>query len=502
MLIWLSALFYLLKGERPVSGGFTLISEQKKREDAVKNIKSKYLILMPDGTEIPVDVDKKDEILKMLADVDCKALESYIISEELKMPSKKEPPSIKVMQSHELVGYEPASDSGNLRFYPKGLLIFQLLRDWSYDIAVNRFKAFQIDSPLIYSWDDPEIREQAGTFHERHYTVKVPDDPDKEFILRFAGDFGLFKIMKDAVISYRNLPLRVYEFSKSFRYERSGELSGLKRLRAFHMPDIHCFCKDIEEAWMEYQELYRNYSDLADTSGVEYAIVFRIVEPYYIENKQKLVDLLKYSDKPAFLEILSEMKHYWAVKNEFQGVDSTRSCIQLSTVQLDVKDAEVYGIKYTDRDGKKKGCIICHSSIGSIERWYYSLLEQALKSDIPTLPVWLSPVQLRFIPVSEKQMDYCRYLDIDGVRCDVDDSDDSLAKKVAKANMEWVPFVAVIGDRETESGMFSVTIRETGKMVELTKEELEKEIRAKCIGKPYRPLPFPKLLSQRPIFSR
>lgn len=479
-----------------------MISELKNREDVTKNIHSKYLILTPDGSEIPVNLDNPEEVLKTLKDIGCKSLESYVVSEELKRPPMKEPPSIKIMQSHELVGYEPSSDSGNFRFYPKGFVIFQLLRDWAYDIAVNRFKALQIDTPLLYDWSDPEIREQAGTFHERHYTVKAPDDPDKEFILRFAGDFGLFKIMKDATISYRNLPLRIYEFSKSFRYERSGELSGLKRLRAFHMPDIHCFCKDIDEGWAEYQELYRNYSDLADASGVEYAVVFRMLESFYAENRSIISDLVKYSNRPALIELLSEMKHYWAVKNEFQGVDSTGSCIQLSTVQLDIKDAQVYGIDYVDRDGRKKGCIICHSSIGSIERWYYSILEEALKRETPTLPVWLSPTQVRIIPVSEKQLEYCRYLDIDGVRCDVDDSDDTLSRKIARASMEWIPYVAVVGEKEAESGLFSVSIRETGKRVTMTRDELALEVRMKCAGKPYRPLAMPKLLSQRPVFAR
>lgn len=479
-----------------------MISGLKNRENVVRSISSRHIIFMPDGTEIPVDLDRPEEVIHQLKEIGCKPLESYVVSEELKMPPMKQPPSIKVMQSHELVGYEPSSDSGNFRFYPKGYLLFALLQDWAYDIAVNRFKAIQVDSPLLYDWDDPEIREQAGSFHERHYTVKVPDDPDKEFILRFAGDFGLFKIMKDATISHKNLPLRMYEFTKSFRYERSGELSGLKRLRAFHMPDIHCFCKDIEEGWNEYMELYRSYSDLADGSGVEYAVVFRIVDSFYVAHKSRIADLVKYSNMPAFVEVLSDMKHYWAVKNEFQGVDSTRSCIQLSTVQLDVKDAQVYGINYVDRDGKKKGCIICHSSIGSIERWYYSILEEALKHENPTLPVWLSPTQVRIIPVSEKQLEYCRYLDIDGARCDVDDDDDTLSRKIARANMEWVPYVAVVGEKEVESGLFSVSIRETGKRVTMTRDELAQEIRKKCAGKPFRPLPLPKLLSQRPIFSR
>jgi len=153
-----------------------------------------------------------------------------------------------------------------------------------------------------------------------------------------------------------------------------------------------------------------------------------------------------------------------------------------------------------DSDGKKKGCIICHSSIGSIERWYFSMLEEALKKEIPSLPVWLSPTQVRIIPVSEKQVNYCKYIDIDGVRLDVDDEDDTLSKKIARANMEWVPYVAVVGEKEVESGLFSVSIRDSGKRVTMTKDELALEVRKSCAGKPYRPLPLPKLLSQRPVF--
>ncbi|MFB6216221.1 MAG: aminoacyl--tRNA ligase-related protein, partial [Candidatus Aenigmatarchaeota archaeon] len=129
-----------------------------------------------------------------------------------------------------------------------------------------------IDTPVLYDWDEPDIREQGSSFHERHYTVSAPDKPEKEFILRFAGDFGLFRIMRDATVSYKNLPLNIYEFSKSFRYEQKGELSGLRRLRGFHMPDIHSFTKDVEQGWDVYQDLYEKYNDLAEGTGVEFVV--------------------------------------------------------------------------------------------------------------------------------------------------------------------------------------------------------------------------------------
>jgi threonyl-tRNA synthetase len=469
------------------------------RQDIVKNIQSKHLILLPDGEEHFVDLERPDDVKKILDVIGNQELKSYVLSEELKGEGRPEAPSIKMMQQHELVGYEPASDSGHFRLYPKGHLLFELLKDWADHIAVERLHAMQIDSPVIYDWADDEIREQASSFHERHYVVKQPDS-DKEFILRFAGDFGLFKIMQQANFSHRMLPVRVYEFSKSFRYERSGELSGLKRLRAFHMPDIHCFCKDLAQGWDEYQHLYRHYADLADASGVSYAIGFRIVDSFYKEHKNRIVQLLQHSQRPAFIELLSDMKHYWAVKHEFQVIDSVGGNLQLSTVQLDVKDAAVYGIDYVDQDGIKRGCIICHSSIGSIERWMYAVLEEAHKRDRPMLPLWLAPAQVRVLPVSPDCFDACKNLVLDGVRWELDDSDDSLAKKIAKAGKDWVPYVVVVGPNELASGKLAVSRRIDGSKQQLSADELVREVRDRCAGMPYRPLPLPRLLSLRPKF--
>jgi threonyl-tRNA synthetase len=471
-------------------------SEKKvTREEVVEKIDRSYLILMPDGREIPVDMDNL-ESLSVLDD--SHPLKKFILAEEIGRSKGVEPPSIKAMQRLELVDYEEASDRGHFRLYPKGHLVFKLLESWAEQIAVDRIGAIQIDTPIMYDWSQPDIRSQGMSFHERHYTLRTEEN--REFVLRFAGDFGLFRMMKDATLSYRNLPLRIYEFSKSFRLEQRGELTGLKRLRAFHMPDVHCFTKDIQAGWAEYMHLYRNYSDLADATGVEYAVAFRMVKEFYDDYKQNIVELLKYSDRPALIELLSEMKHYWAVKHEFNGVDSTGGAVQLSTVQLDVADAERYGIVYVDEDGKKKGCIICHSSIGSIERWVYVLLEEALKQKKPSFPFWLSPTQVRLIPVSESFLPDCEALAgrLDA-RVDIDDSDDSVGKKIRNAEREWINMIIVVGEKERSSGQYPVRLR-SGEMKVMTMEQLIEEIGRLSEGYPRARLPLPVLLSKRPIF--
>ncbi|MFT4304948.1 MAG: aminoacyl--tRNA ligase-related protein, partial [Candidatus Woesearchaeota archaeon] len=255
------------------------------REEILKNINSKYILLKQNGDEINLNLNNKEEVIKILDNLQDINLKKYVLAEELKMVPNKEPPSIKIMQEQELVGYVSSSDSGHFQIYPKGKILFNLVKEWCDRIALNELKCLEIDSPIMYDWSDPEIQEQASSFHERHYIVKLPNNPNKEFVLRFAGDFGLFKMLKNANVSYNQLPLRIYEYSKSFRFEKKGELSGLKRLRAFHMPDIHSFSKDIHSAKDEFLLLHNKFDKLLNGLEIDFAIVFRVVEKYYSEYK-------------------------------------------------------------------------------------------------------------------------------------------------------------------------------------------------------------------------
>ncbi len=429
------------------------INEAKQRRE---NVESKTVVMRLDGKmdDLASAVGDQEQNLKLREFL---KRESGVFTQETKKPAH-----IEIMQQQELVGYEPASDTGHFRFYPKGALMKDLLSDLAEDVAIRQIGATKIETPLIYR-NEGAVKEQAASFHESDYHMR---EDGKELILRFAGDFGLFNMIKDVRAGEKQLPLRVYEISPSFRREKRGSCAGLKRLRGFTMPDIHCFCGDLEQGMNEFARLHRFYDQFLKDSGLEFALGFRTTKDFLAENNGFILDRLKESKQDALVEVLDSMKHYWVLKNEFQYIDTSKDNIQLSTVQLDISDAARYGLNYTASDGSKKPFTIVHSSMGSIERIMGAILEERAREMTsgvkPTFPYWLSPTQLRLIPVNEKHLPYVESIaaGLSGVaRVDIDDRGESIGKRVRAAEKEWVPYYAVIGDNELESGKYILKAR-------------------------------------------
>ena len=471
----------------------------KAKEEAKEAVEKGYFIILhPDGG---IDRVARENVDNLEGDI------RQIMYDELGLlePAGKPPPHIELMRRLEMVDYEPASDVGHFRFYPKGAFVKGMIESLA-EMVSEKIGALRIETPFFYRLDVEAIRSQAEKFRERNYLIKLDS---KELIVRFAGDFGLFEMLKDATISYRNLPLRMYEISPSFRLEQRGECVGLRRLRSFTMPDIHCLTKDLEQGMEEYKMLFKMFSDLLKNLQIDYVVVFRIVEDYLDKFKPDLIEMLSYIGKPAIIEVLPEMKHYWVLKHEFQFIDAIGGHAQLSTVQLDIEDSERYGIAYQDRDGSTKGTIIVHSSIGSIERFIYALLEKAAKDSMkglkPMLPLWISPVQVRLVPVSADNIEYAlkiaEKLTENRVRAEVDDRDLRLAKKIAEAETDWIPYICVIGKKEIEKNTLMVRRREDDRNLEMSLEELIEEIKTKTKGMPYKPIPVPVRMSKQPVFT-
>jgi len=166
----------------------------------------------------------------------------------------KEPLHIKIMRKQELVDYEPGSDAGNFRWYPKGEMIKNLMEERVTNILLN-FGAMKVETPIMYDFNHPALNAYLNRFPARQYTVM---SDERKFFLRFSACFGQYLMKHDMQISYKDLPLRLYELTHySFRREQGGELAGLKRLRAFTMPDMHTLCIDLKQAREEFLKQYQ-----------------------------------------------------------------------------------------------------------------------------------------------------------------------------------------------------------------------------------------------------
>jgi threonyl-tRNA synthetase len=481
------------------------VTKEEKVSEAIKaeeKLASFWYILQPDGKLVLIEdfnfkghenLDKfaKYEITKVRA-------------------SQQMPPHVPLMKRLEIADYELGSDPGNIRWYPKGRLIKSLLEQFVTS-KMTAYGAMEVETPIMYDFNHPSLADYLNRFPARQYLLKTED---KVLFLRFAACFGQFLMVHDTQISYRHMPLKIYELTRySFRREKSGEVVGLKRLRAFTMPDCHAFCTDLEQAKKEFVTRFNLCIDVLSDIGLskdDYEMAIRFTKDFYEENKEFAAGLAKNFSKPILTEVWAERFFYFTLKWDFNFVDNQGKAAALSTDQIDVENAKRYEITYTDEKGEKKYPLILHCSpSGAIERCIYALLEKAYKEHqsgkLPMLPLWLSPTQVRLIPMSDKYLEkveeIAKEIETHCIRVDIDDHAFTLQKRVREAETEWVPYVIVVGQREIESGVLPIRDREAhGKIQNMKLNELITKIQDKLKDKPFKPLPLPRSLSKRPQF--
>jgi threonyl-tRNA synthetase len=508
---WCKKFSISIKGH-PLAEHLRIITSESTEEEFVcealkaeEKLKSMWYILNPDGELVPVDEFrfKEHKTLKKLAKYEIKKIRAV----------KQIPPHVKLMKRLEIADYEPGSDPGNLRWYPKGRLIKSLLEQYITE-KVTDYGGMEVETPIMYDIEHPAISQYLQRFPARQYLLC---SDKRDFFLRFSACFGQFLMVHDAQFSYRQLPLRMYELTKySFRREKSGEVTGLRRLRGFTMPDCHALVVDLDQAKEEFLVRFRLSMGILE-NGLElskendYELAIRLTKNFYEENKDFVLSLVKLFGKPVLVEMWKERIFYFVLKWEFNFIDNLNKASALSTDQIDIENAKHYDMTYVDENGEKKYPLVLHCSpSGAIERNVYALLEKAHRESIrgkaPILPLWLVPTQVRIIPVSEKFLDEAeklmKLINCKKIRVDLDDRSLSLGKKVRAAEKEWVNYILVIGEKELESNVLPVRDRTAGKQIRnLTLQELTEEISEKTADKPFKQLTLPKLLSKRPQFA-
>src|SRR5213594_251744 len=454
---------------------------------AEEKLQSFWYILQPSGMMMPVSeykFKKQDKNLQVLA--------SYEMIK--KRAVEEQPAHVRLMKKLAIADYEPASDAGNMRYYPKGRLMKSLIEQY-VTRRVMEYGGIEVETPIMYDTKHPSMESYFNRFPARQYNI-VSDN--KHLFLRFAACFGQFLMAKDFNISYKHLPVKLYELTRySFRREKSGELVGLRRLRAFTMPDCHALCRDLDQAKQEFRKRFELSISVLEALGLSIEDVemgIRFTEDFYSENKEFIAGLINRLGKPVMVEMWKERFFYFTLKWEFNYVDGLGKASALSTDQIDVENGKRYNIEFVDEDGSKKNPIILHNSpSGAVERVIYALLEKSAKVSKegrkPILPLWLSPTQVRVIPVKPEFLEYCNTLTDEisrsDVRVDVDDRNESVGKSIRDAETEWIRYIIVIGEKEVSANTLSIRDRKTGSVRNLTIDELVKEIKEETKDKPF-----------------
>lgn len=298
------------------------------------------------------------------------------------------------------------------------------------------------------------------------------------------------KIFDSKSRSYRDLPLRLAEYGTVYRHEKSGELFGLMRVRMLQMNDAHIYCTEEQFAdeFRRVNEMYLNYFKIF---GIEkYVMRFSTHDPKRLgekfvddpklwEKTEKMVRDVLVESKIPFVEIPNEAAFY-GPKIDVQVWSAIGREFTLATNQVDFAMSRRFDLKYTNKDGKEEIPIIIHRApLGTHERFIGFLIEHYAG----IFPLWLSPIQVKILTVSEKQNKFAEEVSNElkkkGIRAEFDDSNKGLGKKVRSAKIQKVPYMLIIGDKELEAKKVTLESRKgnEGQMtVEEVSERLSKEI--------------------------
>ena len=461
---------------------------------AEKSLESEWRIYQPDGSFVVADEFDfhKDKGLRDL----------YAYERLGTRIAEDAPPHIRLMREQELVDYEPASDTGNLRWYPKGLLVKRLLEQHVTRMVLD-YGAMEVETPIMYDYNHPALFKYLQRFPARQYLLT---SDDKDLFLRFAACFGQYMIQHDMVTSHRDLPVRLYELTHfSFRREQSGEIAGLRRLRAFTMPDMHSLVSNMEMAKGEFLKQVQLCLRWLDDLDLACVPAIRFVRSFLDEHPGFLEDLMRVLGRPALIEVWDNRFFYFVAKFEMNFIDTAKKAACLSTVQIDVENTDRFDINYVAEDGHKRHPLLMHTSVsGSIDRNVYAILEnQAMRmqrGEKAAWPVWMAPIQVRLVPVTDNHLEGAlRLAEAIPFRVDVDDRDVKLGKKIRDAEKEWIPYTLVVGEKELSGGTLTIRPR-LGAQVEMSVDSFIERLAAETDGKPERPANTPRRLSRRPIF--
>ena len=369
----------------------------------------------------------------------------------------------KLGKEMDLFHFEPEYAPGSVFWHDKGYFVYRSLIEY----IRKRQQAngyIEVVTPAVMDrclWETSGHWEKYG---EHNYSGSTEDG--KIFCIKPMSCPGGLLIYKQGIKSYKDLPLRMAEFGKVYRFEPSGSLMGLMRVREFTQDDAHIFCtpEQMEEECITtlklVLEIYKdfNFNDVK---------IYLSTRPEKRIGSDEIWDICENSLKNALntngfkFEINEGEGAFYGPKLEFILKDAIGREWQCGTIQVDMNLPSRFDISYIGEDGEKHQPVMLHRALfGSIERFMGILIENYTGR----FPVWLAPVQVKLLPVSEKTLGYAKdvmaKLTKEGVRCELDDKDEKIGYKIRTAQLEKVPFMLILGEKEAEAGNISVRDRD------------------------------------------
>lgn len=350
-------------------------------------------------------------------------------------------------------------------FTPKGTVIRKAIHDFIEELQ----KELGYQEVWIPHMAKPELYRRSGHLEKYPEHFKVTSSIGDEFILKPMDCPHHMEIFKSKPRSYRELPIAYSEFTTNYRDEQSGELNGLLRVRSLTIDDCHIFCSEdqvLEEALKVYKTIVNFYK--AFNFEIKVRLSFR--DP---KNKEKYIGRDEQWEKAE--EVIREISDhidfekfdgvgeaaFYGPKVDFMIKDILDREWQLATIQLDYLIPERLGVEYIDSDGGKKVPVVIHRAIaGSVERFIGILIEQYQGA----FPVWLAPVQTEVIPITERNNEYgkkvAETLIKENIRVEVDDRGETMQSKIRDAQVQKIPYMLIVGDREEKDQQVAVRTRD------------------------------------------
>ena len=369
----------------------------------------------------------------------------------------------------DLFSIQEVAGAGLIFWHPKGAMIRKVMEDWMRDECLRRGYSL-VFTPHVMRRELWKISGHEGFYSGNMYTPMELDDA--EYRLKPMNCPGHILIYKNSPKSYRDLPVRLAELGNVYRYERSGTMHGLLRVRGFTQDDAHIFCtpsqiEDEMDACIDFAEAVLKAFGFA-----EYRVELSAHDPSkpgefvgkeedWIRAESALDRVLTRRSIP-FKKIPGEGAFY-GPKIDFKLVDVLGRLWQLSTVQFDFNLPARFELEYVGEDGERHQPVMVHRALfGSVERFFGVLIEHYAGA----FPLWLAPVQVGLVPISERHHAYAQQvkteLEAAGLRVEVDERNEKMNAKIRDFANQKTPYILVMGDKEAEGHAVSVRVRGAG----------------------------------------